>query len=101
MRSAKSVSEAPRRRRRVWPLPRGIETPPGAGACETQTPSVAELSKGRDGCDETLNWWVTTYLEELRNPPKRAKPKGPPPRNAKTYTLSDLPRQCRNVLASR
>lgn len=78
-----------------------LKCPPGSNGCETQKPTVAELSKGRDGCDETLNWWVTTYLEELRNPPKRAKPKGPVPRNAKTYTLSDLPKQCRNVLASR
>ncbi len=78
-----------------------LKCPPGSGLCEVQKPTVAELSKGGDGCDETLNWWVTTYLEELRNPPKRPKPTGPAPKTAKTYTLSDLPRQCQNVLASR
>ena len=78
-----------------------LKCPPGSSLCETQTPTVAELSKGGDGCDETLNWWVTTYLEELRHPPKRDKPTGPPPKTAKTYVMSDLPRQCQNVLSSR
>lgn len=78
-----------------------MKCPPGQRLCETQTPTVAELSKGGDGCDETLNWWVTTYLEELRHPPKREKPTGPPPKTAKTYLLSDLPRQCQDVLSSR
>ena len=75
-----------------------LKCPPGASLCETQTPTVAELSKGGNGCDETLTWWVTTYLEELRHPPKRQKPSGPPPKTAKTYVMSDLPAQCRNVL---
>ncbi|WP_404830280.1 penicillin-insensitive murein endopeptidase [Sedimentimonas flavescens] len=78
-----------------------LKCPPGQSACERQKPTVAELSKGGDGCDETLNWWVTTYLEELRNPPKKPKRTGPPPKNAKTYVMSDLPGQCKNVLASR
>lgn len=78
-----------------------LKCPPGQRLCEPQSPTVAELSKGGDGCDETLNWWVTTYLEELRHPPKREKPTGPPPRNAKTYVMSDLPRQCQDVLSSR
>lgn len=76
-----------------------LKCPKGARNCETQTPTVRSLSKGGDGCDETLTWWVTDYL----NPPKTApaKPKGPPKKGAKTYTLSDLPRECRNVLAAR
>ncbi len=78
-----------------------LKCPPGSRLCETQTPTVAELSKGGDGCDESLNWWVTTYLEELRHPPKREKPTGPPPKTAKTYVMSDLPRQCQDVLSSR
>ncbi len=77
-----------------------LKCPPGSRACEVQSPTVAELSKGGDGCDETLNWWVTTYLEELRNPPKRPKPTGPAPKTAKTYVMADLPGQCRNVLAA-
>lgn len=77
-----------------------LKCPAGSSLCETQTPSVSELSNGGDGCDETLNWWVTTYLEELRNPPKRPKDPGPPPKNATNYVLADLPRQCASVLKS-
>ena len=78
-----------------------LKCPAGSAACQTQTPTVAELSKGGDGCDETLTWWVTTYLEELRHPPK--PPKGPKPPRQKTpreYTMADLPKQCQAVLAS-
>ncbi len=77
-----------------------LKCPRGATNCETQRPTVAELSKGGDGCDETLNWWVTTYLDQLRNPPKPAKPKGPRKKTAREFTLADLPKQCRSVLAS-
>jgi penicillin-insensitive murein endopeptidase len=76
-----------------------LKCPPGAGLCETQTPSVAELSKGGDGCDETLMWWVTDYLD----PPKPTKkPKDPAPRerHPREYTMADLPRQCASVLSS-
>lgn len=73
----------------------------GDALCQTQTPTVADLSKGGDGCDETLNWWVTTYLDELRNPPKPAPTPQPAPKTARTFVLSDLPTQCRSVLASR
>ena len=80
-----------------------LKCPAESRTCKTQTPTVAELSKGGDGCDETLNWWVTTYLDQLRNPPKPkpgAKP-AKPKRGARDYTMEDLPRQCQNVLASR
>jgi penicillin-insensitive murein endopeptidase len=76
-----------------------LKCPPGARLCKTQTPTVAELSKGGDGCDDTLTWWVTDYL----NPPKPTKkPKDPAPRekHPREFTLADLPRQCRDVLAS-
>jgi penicillin-insensitive murein endopeptidase len=76
-----------------------LKCPRGAVACQTQTPTVAELSKGGDGCDETLTWWVTDYLSPPKSPPK--KPSGPRPKGARDYTLSDLPAQCREVLASR
>jgi len=77
-----------------------LKCPKGATACETQTPTVKELSKGGNGCDETLTWWVTDYL----NPPKPTKkPKEPGPRKKtpREYTMADLPRQCAAVLASR
>ena len=78
-----------------------LKCPPGATACEPQKPTVAALSNGGDGCDDTLNWWVTTYLEELRHPPKPPKNAPPPPKSAKTYVMSDLPAECRTVLSAR
>jgi len=76
-----------------------LKCPRGDRACETQRPTVGDLSKGGDGCDETLMWWVTDYL----NPPKVKKPAKPAPkkRGARDYTMADLPRQCAQVLASR
>ena len=79
-----------------------LRCPRGDRNCETQTPSVRELSKGGNGCDASLNWWVTTYLELLRNPPEPDPnaPTPPPRRGARDYTMADLPRQCAQVLAS-
>lgn len=76
-----------------------LKCPKGARLCETQSPTVAELSKGGDGCDETLMWWVTDYL----NPPKDTKPAEPEPRarHPREYTMADLPAQCQDVLSSR
>ena len=77
-----------------------LKCPAGSGHCETQRPTVAELSKGGDGCDETLNWWVTTYLDQLRNPPKPKKPTKPRPKRPREFTMADLPRACSRVLSS-
>jgi penicillin-insensitive murein DD-endopeptidase len=79
-----------------------LKCPAGATACKTQTPNVNELSKGGNGCDATLQWWVTDYL----NPPKvkpGKKPAKPAPkvRGPRDYTMADLPNQCKNVLTSR
>lgn len=77
-----------------------LKCPKGARLCQTQTPSVAELSNNGNGCDDTLTWWVTDYL----NPPKSTKkPKDPKPRakTSREYTLADLPKQCADVLSSR
>lgn len=74
-----------------------LKCPRGARHCETQKPDVAELSKGGNGCDETLNWWVTEYLD----PPKKPAQPQPRPRTSQEFTMADLPRQCRNVLAAR
>lgn len=76
-----------------------LKCPKGSRLCETQKPSVSALSNGGNGCDETLNWWVTDYL----NPPKPSKkPKDPGPRkrHPREYTMADLPKQCLDVLAS-
>ena len=77
-----------------------LKCPKGARQCETQTPTVSELSNGGNGCDETLNWWVTDYL----NPPKGTKkpkdPDAPRKRGPREFTMADLPNQCKDVLAS-
>lgn len=75
-----------------------LKCPAGASGCETQTPTVSELSNGGNGCDDTLMWWVTTYLEELKNPPK-AEP-GPKKKGPRTFTMADLPKACGAVLKS-
>ncbi len=76
-----------------------LKCPKGARFCQTQKPTVAELSKGGNGCDETLTYWVTDYL----NPPKPTKkPKKPAKRERgpREFTMADLPKQCRGVLSS-
>jgi penicillin-insensitive murein endopeptidase len=78
-----------------------LKCPKGARLCETQTPTVADLSKGGDGCDETLMWWVTDFLD----PPKTGgkKPKqddAPKKKGPRDFTMADLPKQCKSVLAS-
>lgn len=80
-----------------------LKCPKGARLCETQKPTVADLSKGGNGCDETLAWWVTDYL----NPPKPTKKKkktdedAPRKKSPREYTLADLPKQCRDVLTAK
>lgn len=79
-----------------------LKCPKGAKLCITQSPTVAELSKNGDGCDDTLNWWVTDYL----NPPKTTKKKkqteddAPKKKGPRQFTMADLPGQCKDVLAS-
>lgn len=73
-----------------------LRCPAGSRHCETQTPTVSELSNGGNGCDDTLMWWVTDYL----NPPEpTTPPTNPPPRrrHPRDYTLADLPRQCSQI----
>ena len=80
-----------------------LKCPKGDRLCESQTPTVKELSKGGSGCDETLNWWVTDRLDPPKptaKPSAPAKP-APPRRGARDYTMAELPQQCRTVLESR
>ncbi|TCP39755.1 penicillin-insensitive murein endopeptidase [Rhodovulum marinum] len=77
-----------------------LKCPAGDRHCETQRPTVADLSKGGDGCDETLEWWVTDYLDPPKVAPgKKAKP-APQKRHPRDYTMADLPAECRRVLAA-
>ena len=73
-----------------------LKCPDGARSCKKQRPSVASLSKGGNGCDASLMWWVTDYLD----PPKTAKKPKPatPEKGARQFTLRDLPAQCTDVL---
>lgn len=81
-----------------------LKCPKGSPRCKTQRPTVKQISKSFDGCDETLNWWVTDYLEMLKNPPKpdpnAKKKKTPRRKRAKDFTLDDLPRACTEVVRS-
>jgi len=78
-----------------------LKCPPGSPLCQTQTPTVAELSGGRDGCDDTLMWWVTDYLNPPpRDPSTPAPPPQPRPRHPREFTMADLPAACTDVLAS-
>lgn len=74
-----------------------LACPDDSPLCETQRPTVRQLSNGGDGCDDTLMWWVTDYLE----PPDPNAPAPPPRRGPRDYTMDDLPGQCRAVLAAR
>jgi len=78
-----------------------LKCPKGARLCETQTPTVAVLSKNGDGCDETLMWWVTDYLNPPKSDGKKPKDEDPPrKKGARELTLADLPKQCQDVLAA-
>lgn len=73
-----------------------LKCPAGSDLCQTQKPSVSELSKGGSGCDETLAYWVSNaYLHPKPDP--NAKPK-PPKKHPREFTMADLPAQCQAVL---
>jgi len=77
-----------------------LRCPAGSADCQTQSPTVAELSNGGNGCDETLRWWVNGFLEP--RPP--APPSADPPRrrrHPREYSLADLPQQCSLVAQRR
>ena len=74
-----------------------LRCPAGSTHCRTQTPTVAELSGGGDGCDASLRWWVTVYIDRLKTQPK--KPAKPAP-GVRAYTMADLPNLCGQVLNS-
>lgn len=77
-----------------------LKCPKGARLCQTQTPTVAELSNGGSGCDETLMWWVTDYLDPPKSTGKKPLDEDPPPKKKgpREFTMADLPEQCGAVL---
>ena len=72
-----------------------LACPKGARGCKDQNPPPAG-----DGCADAQKW-----VNDILNPPK-AKPRDPnapkpKPRVRREYVLSDLPKQCADVLRSR
>ncbi len=78
-----------------------MKCPEGATSCITQTPTVSQLSKGKEGCDETLNWWVTDYLNPPKPDPNKPKKPRKKKRRARDFVMADLPKQCQRVLDSK
>ena len=76
-----------------------LKCPPGTVLCQTQKPTVNELSKGGSGCDETLMYWVSDAYLHPKPPPKPVKPP-PHKRSSREMLMSDLPAQCAAVLSS-
>jgi len=79
-----------------------LKCPPGASYCQTQKPTVADLSKGGSGCDDTLMYWVSDASDAYLHP-KPVKPTNPPTprkRSSREYLMSDLPAECTGVLAA-
>lgn len=74
-----------------------MRCPSGSRHCDTQTPTVSELSNGGNGCDDTLTWWVTDFLNP---PPRTERPEPPAPRarHPREFTMADLPQQCGEVV---
>lgn len=77
-----------------------LKCPKGSRLCQTQKPTVSELSKGGNGCDETLQWWVTDYLNPPKPSKKKKKEKVVRKKGARDFTMADLPGQCARVLSS-
>ena len=78
-----------------------LKCPKGARLCKTQTPTVSELSAGGDGCDDTLDYWVSdAYLNPPKSTKKKPKPEEPPVKGPRQFTMADLPSQCADVLSS-
>lgn len=76
-----------------------LKCPPGSPLCETQKPTVSDLSKGGSGCDETLAYWVSdAYLHP--KPVKNPGPKPPHKKGPREFTMADLPPQCSAVLSA-
>lgn len=76
-----------------------LKCPAGNSDCITQKPTVRQLSKGGDGCDATLQWWVTDFLDPPKPSATPAKP-APRKRGARDYVMADLPSRCQSVLTA-
>lgn len=78
-----------------------LKCPANSPLCQTQIPTVSDLSRGGNGCDDTLNYWVSdAYLhpKPSKNPP--ANPPPPRKKGPREFTMADLPDQCAAVLSA-
>ena len=74
-----------------------LHCPPDSTSCISQRPSISNISQSRDGCDHTLDWWVTTALEPYKKPKKPIK-NAKPKKSVLNFTMKDLPDQCLSVI---
>ncbi len=73
-----------------------LKCPKDSSECVQQKPTVSQISKSYNGCDDTLYWWVTKALEPPD--PKKIIPKPKKKKGARDYTMNDLPKQCYEII---
>ena len=76
-----------------------LKCPIGSKVCKIQKPTVNSLSKGDNGCDKTLIWWITDALKPAKVNPDTAKKKAR--KHPRHFTMAELPQQCTDVLNSK
>ena len=76
-----------------------LKCPIGSKVCKIQKPTVNSLSKGGNGCDKTLIWWITDALKPVKVNPDTAKKKAR--KHPRHFTMAELPQQCTDVLNSK
>ena len=76
-----------------------LKCPIGSKVCKIQKPTVNSLSKGGNGCDKTLIWWITDALKPAKVNPDTAKKKAR--KHPRHLTVAELPQQCTDVLNSK
>ena len=77
-----------------------LKCPENSTDCIKQIPTVNELSDNRYGCDETLNWWVTEFLEPKKPLTIEEEKALELKRTPRDYTMADLPLKCIDVINS-
>ena len=76
-----------------------LKCPKDSIECIKQIPTVSQISKSSNGCDDTLYWWVSKALEP--KDPKKKKPVLKKKKGARDYIMDDLPKMCLDVIHSK
>ena len=75
-----------------------LKCPETDANCISQKPTIPQISQSADGCDHTLEWWVTKALEP-RKPGSKTKSKTKKKtKTTLTYVPEDLPDSCLQVI---